>query len=182
MKVLILFATIEGQTGKVANFVMQEVRNYDLDAEIIDLSKRSVPVSFDGVDAAVLAAPVHERRHPKPFEVFLAASRNDLARLRTLLLSVSLSAAFPEGHEDAREYVTEMNMRTRFAPDDVAYVAGAVRNRRYDYFAQQIIRHVVLRGKDYNPSDGDHEFTDWNALAATLSKFFATCGPRSEGD
>ena len=174
MTVLILFESVEGQTRKIARFAEKEIRKAGQDVVLVDAADRTAPVSFEGVDKVILAASVHERRHPKAFEVFLAASRNELEALRTLLISVSLSAAFPDGLEDAQDYLTELKMRTRFTPDFEALVAGAVRTSRYDYFATQVVRHVVLRGRDYDPGDGEHEFTDWNALAKTLSAFLAT--------
>ena len=128
-------------------------------------------ISFEGIDAVILAAPVHERRHPKAFEVILAGDREELEERDTLLISVSLSAAFSEGLEEANAYVIEMKMRTGFTPDVELLVAGAVRTNRYDYFATQVIRHVVLRGRDYDPLAGEHEFTDWQSLASKISKF-----------
>ncbi len=64
-------------------------------------------------------------------------------------------------------------MRTGLSPDVEALVAGAVRSSRYDYFAREVVRHVVLRGRDYDPDRRDHEFTDWQALSATLAEFLA---------
>jgi menaquinone-dependent protoporphyrinogen oxidase len=173
MTVLIIFATVEGQTRKIAQFADEEVRKAGHDVVLVDASDKRAAVSFDGIDKVILAAPVHERRHPATFEAFLAANRHMLEHCDTLVISVSLSAAFPEGLEEAADYVTEMKMRTGFSPDAEALVAGAVKSSSYDYFAAQVMRHVVLRGRDYDPSQGDREFTDWNALAATLSKFLA---------
>ncbi len=173
MKVLILFATVEGQTGKIARLAEEEVRKAGHDAALIDVSDKTTSVSFDGVDKVILAAPVHERRHPRAFEVFLASNRKELEARGTLMLSVSLSAAFPEGRGEAQEYLTEMEMRTEFKPDKEALVAGAVRTSRYDYFASQVVRHVVLRDRDYTPGAEEHEFTDWNALARTVSGFLS---------
>ena len=81
-------------------------------------------ISFDGVDAVILAASVHQRRHPRNFEALLVAHKAELDKRRTLLLSVSLNAAFPEGLEEAQDYVDEMKMRTGFEPDDELLVAG----------------------------------------------------------
>ena len=171
MKVLILYATVEGQTRKIAEFAADEVCARGCDVVMVDAADRTAPVSFDGIDRVILAGSVHERRHPKTLEVFLTASRRELAECPTLLLSVSLSAAFPEGLEEARDYLTEMEMRTGFTPTAEALVAGAVRTREYDYFASQVLRHVVLRGRDYDPGEGEHEFTDWTALAKTIADF-----------
>ena len=169
MKVLVLFASIEGQTGKIARFVSDKISSLGHEVTLEDANDASA-LSFDGIDAVVLAASVHQRRHPRSFEALLAGFRDPLAALPTLLLSVSLSAAFPEGHEEAGDYVTEMSMRTKFKPKDVALVAGAVRVTEYDYFAQQVLRHVVLRDRPYDGAE-EQEFTDWQALAKTLDQF-----------
>jgi len=171
VSILIVFATQEGQTANIARFVEDEARQEGHDVTLVDTSEDTTQVSFEGVDKVVLAAPVHERRHPEHFEVFLSSQRSQLEERPTLLLSVSLSAAFPEGLEDAQDYVLEMEMRTGFKPTREALVAGAVRASRYDYFASQVVQHVVLRGRDFDPDAGEHEFTDWEALAAVISGF-----------
>ncbi|WP_281981360.1 flavodoxin domain-containing protein [Thalassorhabdomicrobium marinisediminis] len=171
MSVMIAYATIEGQTGKIARFLEQRLRAAGCAVTVVDAGDRMVDVSFDGVEHVILAAPVHERRHPKAFEVFLTAHAKELAACKVLILSISLSAAFPEGHAEARDYLTEMKMRTGLSPEREACVAGAVRIGKYDYYAMQVLEHVVMRGRDYEASEGDHEFTDWPALAQTAGEF-----------
>lgn len=173
MTVLIAFATVEGQTGKIARFVESEIRTAGHDAVVLDLSDQTERVSFDGIDRAILAAPVHERRHPQAFEVFLAGRRADLETMPTLLISVSLSAAFEDGMEEANDYVVEMKMRTGFEPDVELVVAGAVRSASYDYFQSEVVRHVVLRDRDYDPGESEHEFTDWRMLSSAVADFLS---------
>ena len=93
MKVLIIFESVEGQTRKIAKATLAEVKSMGHDAQIFDAGNPA-KVSYDGVDAVILTAPVHERRHPKKFEEILTNDAKRLAELPTLLLSVSLSAAF----------------------------------------------------------------------------------------
>ncbi|PWE33375.1 protoporphyrinogen oxidase [Maritimibacter sp. 55A14] len=171
MSVLIIYQSVEGQTRKIARFARDIVQKAGGEVVLFDAADKTAQLSLEGVDKVILAAPVHERRHPREFELLLSASKDDLMARPSLLLSVSLSAAFPEGHEEAKEYLTEMEMRTGFKPGAEALIAGAVRTERYDYFATQVIRHVVLRGRDYDPDQGAHEFTDWNALENTLREF-----------
>ena len=171
MTVLILFATVEGQTAKIARFARDEVQKTGHDVVMSNASDMNAEVELDGIDQVILAAPVHERRHPRPFEMLITALRKDLSALPTMLISVSLSAAFPEGLSEARDYLTEMKMRTEFKPDVELLVAGAVRTQSYDYFASQVMRHVVLRGRDYDPNQGEHEFTDWDDLAKQIDVF-----------
>ncbi|NNE51675.1 MAG: protoporphyrinogen oxidase [Sulfitobacter sp.] len=175
MKVLILYGTVEGHTGKIANFVTDQVREAGHEVALVDTDDVA-QISFEGVDAVILAASVHQRRHPKNFEASVSAHREDLRARKTLMLSVSLNAAFPEGLEEAGEYLTEMKMRTNFTPDHEMLVAGAVRTGHYDYFAMQVVRHVVLRGRDVDPEAGEHEFTDWDAVGAQVGAFLETTG------
>ena len=171
MTTLIAFATIEGQTGKIARFVEDVLSDAGRDFEVVDTSDRTTDASFEGIEKVILAAPVHERKHPKPFEVFLTAHGEDLASREVLMLSVSLSAAFPEGMSEANEYLIEMKMRTGLQPAAEVLVAGAIRTHRYDFYAQQVLRHVVMRGKDYDPQQSEHEFTDWDALKMEVERF-----------
>ncbi|WP_187431114.1 Protoporphyrinogen IX dehydrogenase [menaquinone] [Roseobacter fucihabitans] len=171
MSVLLVYATVEGQTGKIAQVIETQLRDASCDVTLADTEQRTAQVSFDGIKKVILAAPVHERRHPETFEVFLAAHRAELNDCDTLLLSVSLSAAFKECLAEAGEYVTELKMRTKFTPNAEMLVAGAVRSHHYDYYAMQVLRHVVLRGKDYDPSVDEQEFTDWAALTKEVARF-----------
>ena len=171
MKVLIIFETVEGHTKKVADFVEKQIHSAGHEVQLFDSADRLGELTFDGIDRVVLAAPVHERRHPKGFEVFIAASRSELNVRPTLLISVSLKAAFPEGLEEAQDYLTEMEMRTRFKPTKEALVAGAVRTSSYSYYESQIVQNVALAGRDVELTDGVREFTDWDALSVDIKAF-----------
>ncbi|EPX79992.1 flavodoxin domain-containing protein [Litoreibacter arenae] len=171
MTVLIIYATIEGQTGKIARFVETQLKDSGHNVRLLDASDKLAEVSFDGVDKVILAAPVHERRHPKPFEVLVTSVQKELAARETLLLSVSMNAAFPEGRDEAKDYVDEMVLRTGISPNTTLLVAGAVRNHRYDYYASQVLRHVVMRDREFDPNEESHEFTDWDAVKAAVEKF-----------
>jgi len=173
MKILIVYGTIEGQTAKVAKFVAQCAQDLGHQAELLDTSAKTTPASFDGVDKIIAAGSVHERRHPKPFEVFLSAHKEDMNAQPALFLSVSLNAAFEEGRAEAEEYVIEMNMRTGFSPQSHMLVAGAVRSGAYDYYASQVVRHVLLADMDYDANVTEREFTDWDALKSGITDFLS---------
>ena len=171
MKILVVFETGEGQTRKIAKFVSDQLKHDGHAVTVIDTSDRMATISLDDAERVILAAPVHERRHPKNFEVAIGAAKDALSDLPTLMISVSLKAAFPDGIEEARDYLTEMKMRTGFEPTTEILVAGAVQSGSYDYFQRQIVQFVALEGHELDPSDGPHEFTDWDDLADQLQRF-----------
>lgn len=171
MFIPVLFATIEGHTGKLANFIAETLRAAGHQTAAIDLADETVDVPLARADRVILAGSVHERRHPRPFEAFVIAQREALSERPTMIVSVSMSAAFAEGMEEARDYLTEMEMRTGFRPHREVLVAGAIRPSRYDYFARQVVEHVVLRGRDVDPGKRDHDFTDYEALRGAVRDF-----------
>lgn len=168
MKVLIVFETVEGQTQKIAEFVNQQMSAAGHEVFLLNTQLRSAPVALNEYDQIVLAAPVHERRHPKSFETFISTNQKELAKIKTLLLSVSLKAAFPEGQEEAQDYLTEMKMRTSFSPTQEVLVPGAVRTESYGYFESQVLSNVVLGARKVDLVDGAREFTDWDNLRTQI--------------
>lgn len=172
MNVLIIYGSIEGQSAKIAKFAESELAKAGHTVSTVNALGTDA-ISFDSVDKVILSASVHERKHPKLFEALLIAEKSQLEARETMLISVSLSAAFPEGLEEAGEYVTELKMRTGFQPDVELLAAGAIRTGHYDYFSTQVLRHVVMRDRDYDPSVEEHEFTDWAALSKGIQAFMA---------
>lgn len=171
MNVLIIYGTIEGQTGKIAQFVSDRVREAGGRPVLFNTEDRTGDVTMADADKIILAGSVHERRYPKPFEVFLSGHRKAIAQRPTLLLSVSLSAAFEDRLDEAQDYADEMKLRTDLEPTSEMLVAGAIRTESYDYYASQVLRHIVLRGDETVPVEKNHEFTDWQALAEGVKAF-----------
>lgn len=171
MTILIAYGTIEGQTKKVAKYVEDLIRKAGEEVILFDTSGTAKGPSLEGIDKVILAASVHERRHPKDFETFVYSHRNVLADKQTLLLSVSLKAAFDDGQQEARAYAEEMAMRTRLDPTQTHLVAGAIRSESYDFYASQVLQHVVLQGQALDTGVRDFEFTDWDALDVAVGAF-----------
>ncbi len=174
MAVLIAYASIEGQTEKIAHFVGEKARELGKRTSLFNTANETGDIDLTEFDKIVLAAPVHERRHPKTFEVFVASNNSAINERKSLFLSVSLSAAFPEGLGEAKDYADEAIMRMGLEPDAELLVAGAVRSSYYGYYEQQVLRHVVMRGRDYDPTQKEHEFTDWAAIERIVAAFLTT--------
>ncbi|NOC47056.1 flavodoxin domain-containing protein [Ruegeria sp. HKCCD7559] len=176
MTVLIVFATVEGQTEKIARFISGVAKNAGFNTKLINTDEMPGHVSIDDVVKVVLLAPVHERRHPESFEAFVASNRDTLRKRKSLVLSIGLKAAFASGREEARDYLNEMLMRTGFEPSATALVAGAVKPENYGYFEREILKHVVLLGRKIDPQDGVREFTDWDELTSIVIDFLGGTG------
>lgn len=171
MTVLIAYGTIEGQTGKIAEFVKRQVLEVGEDVVLFDTADTIGSPDLKDIRKIILAASVHERRHPEPFEVFVSSNREFLSAHPTLLLSVSLKASFEDGLEEAQDYADEMKLRTGLNPNSELLVPGAIRSESYDYYASQVLQHVVLAGQKFDPAIRDHEFTNWAAISSSVDAF-----------
>ena len=171
MKVLIAYATTEGQTRKIAEKIANQVRELGHAAELVDVDRGRHKINVDDFNAVIVAASVHQHDHQDAIEIFVDACLAALSTKPTMFLSVSLSAAFDEGHREAQECIAKFIEKTGWTPGVSLPVAGALRNEEYDYFQQQILEHVVLKNRKVDHPERDHEFTDWKALAEAVEAF-----------
>ncbi len=173
MKVLITYATTEGQTSKIAGFIADQLISMGLDAELHDSLRRRQSVHADDYDAFVVAGSVHQERHQREIEAFVASCLKTLQTKPNLFVSVSLAAAFDAKAADAKNYIKDFQLRTGWTPALSLPVAGAIKSEEYDYFQQQILEHVVMCDDETFKSEESREFTDWETLADEVNKFAA---------
>jgi menaquinone-dependent protoporphyrinogen oxidase len=171
MKVLIAYATTEGQTKKIAEKVAHQAGELGHAVELINTDHKHREIHVDDFDAVIIAASVHQHEHQDAIEIFVAACRAALNTKPTMFLSVSLSAAFDEGRREAQDYIAKFIAQTGWIPTISLPVGGALINEGYDYFQQQILEHIVLKNRKIDHPERDHEFTDWKALADAVEAF-----------
>lgn len=171
MGTLIVFASVEGHTKKIAGFVEKSVRRTGQPVRLIDASDADLSVNFDDAERVILAASVHRLRHPKEFERFIKSNRQELIDRPTLLLSVSLCAGFPEGIPEARSYVEDLTDRVGFVPNRDLLVGGALQFDKYREDEAWIVR-FISRGLNPGGDVGaDRELTNWDAIKEAVDDF-----------
>jgi menaquinone-dependent protoporphyrinogen oxidase len=174
MNVLIAYASTEGQTRKIANFIADHVRNRGHKANVFDTSSTLHDVDVNEFDMVILAGSVHQQKHQDCLEIYVVAKRKKLEAMPTLFVSVSLAAAFPDTQHEANRYMNEFVSELGWWPSRMLAVAGAVRHDEYGYYREQILEHVVLDGTHLDDFSEDREFTDWGALANAVDEFVFT--------
>ena len=171
MNILIAFGTTEGQTGKIAEFVAGSLHDKGHKAQSYDCAGRLSGIDVDNFDAVIVASSVHQRLHQRNIIAFVEAHRSLLDAKHSAFISVSLSSAFGDGRDDAQSYVDEFVNDTGWRPNQVHLAAGALRYKEYDFFKEQIIRHIVMADRKVQLRDHDCELTDWAALEEFTAQF-----------
>jgi menaquinone-dependent protoporphyrinogen oxidase len=172
LNILIVYGTTEGQTRKIAERVTRHVGDRGHAAELRDSADVASGLNLERFDAFVVAASVHHEYHQATVRDFVTAHRQALVAKPSAFISVSLSAVLEGAKPEAKKYAETFLAVTGWRPTRTLLLGGALRLTEYDYFQEQIVRFIVMKGG--GPPGGGHddrEFTDWNALAAFVDDF-----------
>ena len=171
MRIVIIYATTEGQTRKIAQFAEDTLTETGHE---VDLFKAGQTGGVDPAryDAAILAGSLHAGRYQPELHDFARANAAALNGLgQTLFLPVSLSAAGDDADDlEGLERQTKAFLEeTGWTPGEIANVAGAFRFSEYDFFKSLAMRWIARSRPEKIDPHTDTEFTDWDALRAVLA-------------
>lgn len=169
MKILVVYASTEGQTRKISQFASETLTDLGHSVELVNAE------DADGIDpgrfdAAVLAGSVHVGQIQRALRRFAKTYGVALGMMPSLYLQVSLAAAGNDPGElaDLDQIANHFALETGWMPDRTLQVAGAFRFTQYDFFKSWAMRWIAhQKGEEVDPH-ADKEYTDWPALKAAL--------------
>jgi menaquinone-dependent protoporphyrinogen oxidase len=170
LNVLIIYGTTEGQTRKIAEWAVNRVSERGHQAELRDSAAHAPDTNLENYDAFIIAASVHQECHQETVINFVIAHLEVLKTKPSVFISVSLSAVLEGGGTEAQKYVDRFITMTGWKPRMSLLLGGALRFTEYDYFQEQIVKFIVMKGGAVS-TERDREFTDWNALAGFVDRF-----------
>jgi menaquinone-dependent protoporphyrinogen oxidase len=171
VNVLIVYGTTEGQTRKIAEWTATHIRECGHQVELRDSAAFGSDSDCGTFHALIVAASVHQQYHQETITDFVIAHRELLNARPSAFISVSLSAVLEEGQTEAQKYVDRFVSVTGWQPRMTLLLGGALRFTEYDYFQEQIVKFIVMKGSGAASTEGDREFTNWNALAGFVNGF-----------
>lgn len=188
--ILVLYATREAQTRKIAEHVAEMLRAHELVAEVHDAADVREPFDLEQFAGAVVAASVHAGRHEREIVKFVTRHRARLAELPAAFLSVSLSEAGAEDpyasgekRAEAAAGVQEMLERffeqTEWRPRFVKPIAGALVYSQYGPLKKFVMKRIVKSMGGPTNTSRDYEFTNWTALDDCVEELAATLAARA---
>src|SRR5262245_14074823 len=94
--ILILYATREGHTRKIAEHLAAAARARNHAAEVIGVAYLPADFSTAGYSAAILCASIHIEKHESEMVAFVKQHKDELERIPAAFLSVSLAETTAE--------------------------------------------------------------------------------------
>ena len=171
--ILVLYATREGQTRRIADHVVARIRAHGREGQLADVAERGQQLSLADYDAVILAASVHLGTHEREMVSFVRAHREALEKLPTVFLSTSMTEAAAEhgtpgqraqAHAEAERMIEEFFTATGLRAGAHKAVAGALRYTQYNWLVRLVMKHISKTEGVSTDTSRDHEYTDWIGL------------------
>ena len=185
---LVLYATREGQTRKIAEHFGDALRVREVVTEVRDAAELPDGFKLDRFRAVVVAASVHGGRHEAEMTSFVKTRRGELESMPTAFLSVSLSEAGAEDQSSTEQKRAEASAQvqqllqrffneTGWHPARTKPVAGALLYRKYGRILRFVMKQIVKRQGGPIDTSRDYEFTDWVSLDQFVDDFIESLPP-----
>lgn len=172
-RILILYGTTDGQTGKIAEQIAAELRR---GPRVVTLARADEMIGdphleqFDGV---LVAGSVRFGRHQRYLEEFVRRHAADLAGLPAAFVSVcgALAGNWPDGTKEAAKYRDDFFRHTGWRPALAWSVAGAVKYTKYSWPTRLVMKRISRLTARPTDTSRDWEFTDWEAVTRIAREF-----------
>lgn len=176
--ILVAYATTEGHTRKIAEFIAERLRIRGHRVDLVDAATPAAEMVTPIYQGAILGGPVHQHRHPAALQQFVARNHSWLAALPCAVFSVSLTAALDDADSrvEVQRLLDELVDDCALKPVATRCIAGALKYTRYDYFKRLVMRLIAGRKGQDTDTSMDHEYTTWTDVEAFVDEFLRTAG------
>jgi menaquinone-dependent protoporphyrinogen oxidase len=181
MRILIVYASRYGATRRIAERIASIAGECGATTQLFEINSLPENVVPYLSDVVVLAGSVYFGKHSKKLMRFARAQRTNLARVKSVFVSVSGAARSEAGRPTAQANATTFLMHTGWAPDRIALFAGGEPYTKYDFFTRWFVQRLAKKmGRTVDPKR-DYVFTDWEAVEG-LGEELAVGGWRLAGE
>lgn len=180
--VLIVYATKEGQTAKIARHIAQTLRAAGHQSELFDADHPKPQLDVGRFQFAIVGGPIHAGGYPRSIARFVRKNRAFLQRVRSAFFSVGL--AVESHHSDGRAQtmplVHKFLAESGWQPQRVELIAGALPYSKYNPLVRLVMRHIAAKEGGDTDTSRDYEYTDFVAVER-FAREFVTPGVANGG-
>lgn len=189
--VLIVFATREGHTARVAKRLAATLAARDVFSVLENVEAHPHAVDPRRYSAVVLLGSVHFGRHAPSLTAYVESNRTALAETPNVFISISMSEAIAHYSGATREQRTAARarsheavdafcVRTHFRPKYIQLLGGGLPYTRLGFFTRQLVR--LIAGRQGGPTDTsrDHDMTVWSDLDSVADVVVRSISPEAQ--
>jgi len=187
-RVLVLYATTDGHTRKVALALAEPLRSAGLDVDVVN-ARDTLNPSPEDYAGVIVAASVHAGGYSRAVRRWVKSHANALQGRPTAFVSVCLAVLekSEKANADLQAILQRFFTETGWTPPVTKIVAGALLYTRYNWFIRLMMRRIVARAHGDTDTSRDYEYTDWSDVRAFGQEFARRVVPsvvptREKGD
>jgi menaquinone-dependent protoporphyrinogen oxidase len=171
--ILIVYATREGQTEKIARRLAETLAARGHTPELFDADHESAKVNLERFHSVVVGGPIHAQGYPRAIVRFVRRHRKYLGSIPSAFFSVGLAIASrtSDGRAQTLEVVEGFVRRTGWRPRRVELIAGALPYSKYNPLIRFIMRRIAAKEGGDTDTSRDYEYTDWAAVDRFAREF-----------
>jgi menaquinone-dependent protoporphyrinogen oxidase len=165
-RVLIVYATREGQTEKIARRMCAVIESTGHPVELIDADHPAPGPWLERAGAILVGSPIRARGYLPSVVRFIRKHRSTLERVPSAFFSVGLAVASKthEGRAQTRRRVEDLSATTGWYPKRVELLAGALQYSKYGFLTRWMMRRIARNEGGDTDTSRDYEYTDWSAV------------------
>ena len=168
-RVLIVFATRQGQTEKVAKRLSEKLNESGATVQLVNARDTSAVAGVDpgAFDLLVFGASMHAGGLEPEIVDFINSNVEQIARKARSFFLVLLSAAAKDPElratwlADARK---KLDNQLAVAFDDCEMVAGALAYSKYSIPIRWVMKRIARKAGEDTDTSKDYEYTDWGQI------------------
>lgn len=173
MNILIVYASKEGQTKSIAQFMAEAIRKHGHQTTVLSGKHLAKNFTTDPFDAAIIGGSIHMGGYPGFLKKFVIAHRDWLNQIPSAFFTVCMAihSKNVEEQQEARSFGTTFTSKTNWQPDITETFAGAIKYTQYGFLTRIIMRNIARKEGGATDTSKDHEYTDWDAVGRFTDEF-----------
>ncbi len=162
-KIGIVYATVDGQTLKICNELVNILKQNKQDIELYSITEFSKKVT--DFDKLVIGSSIRYGVHHEKIIEFINANIAQLDTIKTAFFSVNLVARKPEKNKpETNPYVIKFFKKIDWKPTVVEVFAGMLDYKKYKPFDRIMIQFIMWMTKGPTDRNTVIEYTNWNKV------------------
>lgn len=164
--ILIVYATREGQTQKIAEQIYRVLIELGINVEIHSATE-SFEFHIESFDLLLFGASVHTGKVEKEVIEFIQEHRNEIRQKQNAFFLVQLASATPDTklrNEKMKKARRQLEEQAQFSFDRIELISGALKYSEYSFFIKWIMKHISKQTGGDSDTSKDYEYTDWKQV------------------
>ena len=171
-KVLILYASVDGQTLKISTFISSQLKENGREVFLYDIHEFNEELSE--FSTIIIGSSIRYGVHHKAIIDFINQHKEALDSHKAAFFSVNLVARKSEKNQaNTNPYVIKFFKEISWRPPLVEVFAGKLDYEKYPFFARIMIQFIMWMTKGPTNSKTKIEYTDWNRVSAFSRKILS---------